>query len=542
MKRNKMCPICYLKSIFKKTYVIPEEKDEFVNNTQKTPLMGWSSWNIFRNHVDEQCILDIGKAMVDTGLKDCGYNYVNIDDNWQSGERDENGDIVPDFALFPHGMKYVADKLNEMGLHLGLYSSNGTNTCEDLPASLHNEKRDAYTYAKFGAEYLKYDYCHNIKLSIYAPLIYGIEIMNLDTNEKETILCSNAKLDGNAKFMSDSKVPGGQYISGLDKGLGKAIFKYNAKTEGKYVVTILVRKFGKKYEKCLFVKVNDNKSNLLQIPPQKPINVTSRFQTKVEFNVGENEIVLFNPISAKRNSAKIQYRLMGDALKEASIKLAKETNSEVKPIILGICEWGFNSPWKWGFESGNMWRTTPDIRPIWPWIMLIYARNVRLYKYASSSHFNDPDSLEVGNGKLTPNENMSHFVIWCMMSSPLILGTDLRTIPENVLKIFKNKDLIAIDQDPLTKQCKRVSKNNRVDVLVKPLVNDSIAIAFFNRGGKKKFSFDFNTLINDEYICSEEISKYTIKNILGEVDASGSILSGSLDKHASSVIILEKIK
>ncbi|MCR4662028.1 MAG: alpha-galactosidase [Clostridia bacterium] len=540
MKRNKMCPICYLKSLFRSKVVITEEKDEFVNDVRKTPLMGWSSWNIFRNHVDEEKILQIGKAMVDTGLKDCGYEYVNIDDNWQSGERDENGDIIPDYALFPNGMKYVADELNKMGLKLGLYSSNGTNTCEDLPASLGNERKDAYTYAKFGAEYLKYDYCHNIKISPYAPLIYGIEIMDLETHEKEIILCSNAKLDGSAKFMPDRKVDGGQYISGLDRGLGKAIFKVDSDSDKKAVITILVRKYGKKYNKALFVKVNGEKAKLLSIPPQKKINVTSRFQTIVEFKKGKNEIELYNPMSEKYVSAKIQYRLMGESLKEAANKLAKEENREVKPIILGICEWGFNRPWRWGKESGNMWRTTPDIRPIWPWIMLIYARNVRLYNYASSRHFNDPDSLEVGNGKLTYNQNVSHFALWCMMASPLILGTDIRTIPDNVLKIFSNKDLIAINQDTLCKQAKRVEKKNRVDYLIKPLENGNIAIAFFNHGGKRNFSFDFSKAIEDEYIGADDISKYTKKDVLGTADINGNTITGNLDKHATTVIILEK--
>ena len=93
-------------------------------------------------------------------------------------------------------------------------------------------------------------------------------------------------------------------------------------------------------------------------------------------------------------------------------------------------------------------------------MMLIYGRNVKLYNHASPYHFNDPDMLEVGNGKLTYDENLAHFALWCMMASPLVLGNDLRKITKPVLDIVTNKDLIAIDQDNLCKQAKRIIKES----------------------------------------------------------------------------------
>ena len=539
MKRNGMCPICYLRSLFRKKVVDSVKDIPYDNDARKTPLMGWSTWNTFANHVSEKLILDTAKAMKDNGLVDAGYVYVNIDDNWQSGSRDKEGNLVADFTTFPRGIAPLVKDINSMGIKLGIYSSNGTLTCEDMPAGINNEYKDAYTYAKWGCEYLKYDFCHNIKIPPYAPLIYGIEIAPFGTDESETILCNNAKLEGLAKFMPCKKLENGQYISGLDASQGKAIFKVNVKKAGDYSFTILIRKYGKKYDKFLTVKVNGDDSYYITCPGQKKINVTGRFQTVIKLNEGENVIELFNPINNSMASAKLLYRRMANALVDASYRVAKENNEDRKPITFSICEWGFRKPWLWGYSAGNMWRTTPDIKAWWPWMMLIYGRNVKLYKYASPSHFNDPDMLEVGNGKLTYDENMAHFALWCMMASPLVLGNDIRNITKPVLDIVTNKELIAIDQDILCRQAKRVIKGG-VDVLAKPL-EDGIAVCFFNKGGEKKnFKFDPTILIKDDYIAADEINSYTIQNIVGETKLDGIIVSGNIPKHGVIVFKYKK--
>lgn len=112
--------------------------------------------------------------------------------------------------------------------------------------------------------------------------------------------------------------------------------------------------------------------------------------------------------------------------------------------------------------------------------------------------WNDPDMLEVGNGKLTFEQNRSHFALWCMMCAPLILGNDLRNISDDVLKIVKNPDLIAINQDALGVPAKRVIKGT-VDVLVKPLADGSVAVCAFNKGGKKKYNLNLKKVLSDEY-------------------------------------------
>ena len=120
----------------------------------------------------------------------------------------------------------------------------------------------------------------------------------------------------------------------------------------------------------------------------------------VRLKAGRNVIELGNPVANSRDSAAIQYRRMSQCLKDAVRETAEKRGTAPKPILFSICEWGWRKPWLWGAAAGNMWRTTPDIRPWWYWIKIIYSRNVKLWKYASPGHFNDPDMLEVGNGKL----------------------------------------------------------------------------------------------------------------------------------------------
>ena len=126
-----------------------------------TPPMGWSSWNTFRNKINEELILEIANAMAKSGLADAGYKYVNLDDCWQSSLRTADGKLQGDLTRFPKGMKPLVEDLNKDGFKVGLYTSNGTLTCEDLPASLYHEKEDADTLAEWGVEYFKYDFCHN---------------------------------------------------------------------------------------------------------------------------------------------------------------------------------------------------------------------------------------------------------------------------------------------------------------------------------------------------------------------------------------------
>ena len=125
----------------------------------KTPPMGWNSWNKFGCNVSEELITGMADAMVESGMMDAGYEYIVIDDCWQV-DRDENGEIVVDPERFPNGMKHVVDYVHSKGLKFGIYSCAGTQTCARRPGGRGYEFQDARTYARWGVDYLKYDWCN----------------------------------------------------------------------------------------------------------------------------------------------------------------------------------------------------------------------------------------------------------------------------------------------------------------------------------------------------------------------------------------------
>ena len=129
-----------------------------------TPQMGWSTWNKFQGNISEEIIKGIADAMVESGLRDAGYTYINIDDCWH-GKRDDNGFIQADYVKFPNGMKAVADYVHSKGLKLGIYSDAGTGTCAGEPGSLGHEYQDAVQYARWGVDYLKYDWCNTTNIN-----------------------------------------------------------------------------------------------------------------------------------------------------------------------------------------------------------------------------------------------------------------------------------------------------------------------------------------------------------------------------------------
>lgn len=123
-----------------------------------TPPMGWNSWNKFACDVNEQLLRETADAMVSSGMKAAGYQYIVIDDCWH-GERDKSGFIQPDPARFPSGMKTLADYIHAKGLKFGIYSDAGWKTCGGRPGSRGHEYQDALKYAEWGVDYLKYDWC-----------------------------------------------------------------------------------------------------------------------------------------------------------------------------------------------------------------------------------------------------------------------------------------------------------------------------------------------------------------------------------------------
>lgn len=304
-----------------------------------TPPMGFNNWNSThcRAEFNESMVKGIADLFVEKGLKDAGYQYVNLDDCWALPNRNADGKLVPDPARFPNGIKAVADYVHAKGLKLGIYTSAGTKTCDSVgfPGALGHEYSDARQFADWGVDYLKYDNCNN---------------------------------------------------QGVD--------------------------------------------------------------------------------------AKLRYTTMRDALKATG-----------RPIVYSLCEWGENKPWEWASDVGHLWRTTGDINDSWGSMLSILKQNLPLAPYAGPGHWNDPDMLEVGNGGMTDTEYRSHFSMWSVMAAPLLIGSDLRKASPATFDILDNKEVIAVDQDPLGKQGTVLSSEGGRWVVAKEMKDGSQAVALFNETG-----------------------------------------------------------
>ncbi len=523
LKNTKFCPLCVAKKALAYTRVHVQDTEKYNNSVALTPPMGWSSWNTFRNTIDENLIKDIADAMEKTGLLDAGYIYINLDDCWQSSMRTADGKLQGDFTRFPRGMKPLIEEINAMGFKVGLYTSNGTLTCEDLPASLYNEATDADTLAEWGVEYFKYDFCHNESIPTIAPSIIKIQIGKPNEPHFIEFQAEHGIFSDGAKVFADEKVENGYVVGNLCGGLGKLTFDtIDVPEDGEYTLTIVFRKGGN-IRKFLVCNVNSEKEYDCYFPETKGFTPDGRLQVVVNLKKGLNTIEFYNPVASRMDSAQRQYINMGKELRHATKDFAEKNGVAEKPICYSICEWGMNKPWKWGAKAGNLWRTTHDIRPTWSSMLAIYEFNVRLYKYASPGAWNDPDMLEVGVGELTPEENRTHFSLWCMMSAPLILGNDIRkfvnsdgTVDEDnpILKILKNQDLIAIDQDARGIQAKRIFTNGLCDILVKPLENKELAVCFFNKSNQQKeISLNLTKIHNEVYVDLPIAKSYEVTDI-----------------------------
>jgi len=308
-----------------------------------TPPMGWNSWNTFGININEKLVKEMAEALISNGMQEAGYKYIVLDDGWETKTRDPNGNLIPDPNKFPSGLKALGDYLHEKGFKFGIHNCAGTKTCAGYPGGRGHEYQDARSYASWGVDYLKYDWCE-----------HGT------ANAEET------------------------------------------------------------------------------------------------------------------------FKTMRDALYAAG-----------RPIVFSLCEWGSNKPWLWAKDVGHLWRTSGDITDCYDcqevystgWKFILESQ-VGLEKYAGPDHWNDPDMLEVGNPGLTLAESRAHFSLWCMLAAPLMAGNDVRKMSDEVRYILTNKEVIAIDQDPLGKQGYQFMIQPGKEIWVKELSNKNWAVCFFNSSDK----------------------------------------------------------
>lgn len=241
--------------------------------------------------------------------------------------------------------------------------------------------------------------------------------------------------------------------------------------------------------------------------------------------------------NAAKNLMIAAYRKMGDALKATG-----------RPIVYSLCQYGVDQPWKWGPELGaNMWRTTDDIDDSYGRMIAIGFSQAGLSKYAGPGHWNDPDMLEIGNGKLTPSEDRAHFSMWAMIAAPLIAGNDLRNMNQETKAVLNNKNVIAVNQDVLGIQGFKYAVRDSVEIWFKPLNQGKWAVAFLNRSKNvKKINFDWKAETVKDEIFKKDLNSqqqvYKLKNLWTN-KASGttkSSLTAKLPAHDILMMQLEK--
>ena len=168
---------------------------------------------------------------------------------------------------------------------------------------------------------------------------------------------------------------------------------------------------------------------------------------------------------------KAAYKKMHDALVAAG-----------RPIVYSLCQYGWNNVWEWGTEvGGNLWRTTGDINDHYDRMETIGFEQAGLSKFAAPGHWNDPDMLEIGNGGMNEDEYRTHMTLWVILAAPLLAGNDLSKMSSSTLALLTNKEVIAVDQDPLGKQGDRVWAEGPSEIWAKPLSGEAKAVALFNR-------------------------------------------------------------
>src|SRR5258708_35042971 len=166
------------------------------------------------------------------------------------------------------------------------------------------------------------------------------------------------------------------------------------------------------------------------------------------------------------------YQKMGDALLKSG-----------RPIVYSLCQYGRVDVWKWGADAGgNLWRTTGDIADRWEIMSTIGFAQDELAPFGGPGHWNDPDMLEVGNGKMTAAEYRTHMSLWAVLAAPLIAGHDVSSSSPETIALLTNREVIAIDQDPLGRPGRRVVQRGPLEVWTRPLEGKRTAVAPFIRG------------------------------------------------------------
>ncbi|GAA3028406.1 NPCBM/NEW2 domain-containing protein [Microbacterium dextranolyticum] len=203
-------------------------------------------------------------------------------------------------------------------------------------------------------------------------------------------------------------------------------------------------------------------------------------------------------------------------------KMRDELARVDRDIVYAISEYGDSQPWTWGKDVANLWRTTGDIAANWNSVTSIINRQVDLYPHSGPGHWNDPDMLQFGNGSLTYTQNKSHLAMWSMLAAPLFLGTDISRLSNDLVGLLTNPEMVAIDQDALGKQARRISESNGLQVWTRPLANGDTAVALFNStGADATISTSLSALgVDGVHVARDVWAKKNVFNTANSISAT----------------------
>jgi len=201
-----------------------------------------------------------------------------------------------------------------------------------------------------------------------------------------------------------------------------------------------------------------------------------------------------------------------------------------------MCEWGVEDPATWSGTVGNSWRTTGDISDNWNSFTGNLDQNDKWWNYSGPGHWNDPDMLEVGNGGMTNDEYTSHFSLWCLIKSPLLIGCDVTKMSAETLAILTNKEVIALSQDQLGVQGHMVSASGSAQIWAGPLSNGDVGLILFNRGA----SAQNITVTWTEHLGMQPDTTMSIRDLWAHKDLGTftNTYSAVVNSHASQTLRL----
>lgn len=488
---------------------------------KRLPAMGWNSWNAFGSGNTEDLTKEMVLKIKELELDKYGYKYIVLDDGCYHPER-INGHLQSDRIKFPSGFNAMADFVHGHGLKYGMYNDIGTKLCSGLEVGIYGfEKTDCEDYIKWEIDYLKVDNCYymwdnatfanpeNAKYS-FAPNIKSIEVGGRKYEAKDAVIT------GTIASVKDG------YVTGIGTFDGTAPDHSPIGLRSSEVIFEIesTEDTGLDLKVTYATGAQEGVGQWLQVAVDGEIF----YDDFLEATDTTESFKESSAISIKLKKGMNKIRLMNHRRQENTLHSYSEIKRELekagdRDIVFSICEWGKTQPQDWGYNVGDSWRILNDITfqvgsdgnhgtAAWQGdyttsITSQYNKAVIMDEFAGlGKGWNDPDMLVIGMDGIDYTMNRSHMAMWCMLNSPLMLGLDLRRLTkgDEIYSIITNENLIALNQDALGIQAKRIYTTyecakpdkeyirdiDRIDVLAKPLANGDIALGFFNISEKEK--------------------------------------------------------